>query len=271
MAGGAMSEGWSSSTGAASSPVRVWADGAVLVVMIDRPSRANAIDLPTAEAIASAMDQLDEDDALKAGVITGAGGRFSAGMDLRAAAATGERPIVLPRGFAGLVEQPPAKPLIAAVEGPAMGGGCEIALACDLVVAGSGASFGLPEVRVGLVPGGGGLFRLPAQIPPRIATELVLTGDPIFAERAFELGLVNRVVPDGSALDEALDLARRMASAAPVAVRAALTVMRETTLSTSADWWARQQPEVDRVRATEDAQEGPRAFAEKRAPVWVGR
>src|SRR3546814_794716 len=202
-------------TGTPTGPVLVERRSEVLVVTINRPEARNAVNPAVAAGIGRAMDLLDDDE-LRVGVITGAQGAFCAGMDLRHAAETGERPNIKGRGFAGIVERPSRKPLIAAVEGAAVGGGCEIALACDLIVAAESARFALPEVRVGLVPGGGGLFKLPGRIPYHAAMEMVLTGEAIDAERAHQLGLVSRVAPDGTALEVALELAAVIAANAPV-------------------------------------------------------
>ncbi|HEY3882177.1 MAG TPA: crotonase/enoyl-CoA hydratase family protein [Trebonia sp.] len=245
-------------------------DGAVLVITVNRPEQKNAMTKAAAELMAAAMDELDGDPALSAGVLTGAGGTFCSGMDLKRFAA-GERPSVPGRGFGGLTERPPAKPLIAAVEGYALAGGFELVLACDLVVAARGARFGLPEVRRGLVARGGGLFRLPRLVPRAVAMELLLTGDFIDAERAAAMGLVNRLVPEGTAAAEAVALAQRLAQNAPLALRATKRIVTE-----SADWplseaFARQTPIADPVFASADAREGAVAFAEKRPPAWQGR
>jgi enoyl-CoA hydratase len=253
-----------------SGEVRVERDGAVLVVTIDRPQAKNAINTAAAEGIGAAMDQLDTDDSLFVGVLTGAGGVFSAGMDLKAFLA-GEKPQVPGRGFAGLVEQPPAKPLIAAVEGPALAGGFEIALACDLIVAGEGASFGLPEVRRGLLAGGGGLLRLPRKAGLPRATEWALTGDRISAADAHAAGVVNRLVPAGEALEAALDLARQIAGNGPLAVQGTKRILSEGQGWPAEEAFARQWEVYAPIRASEDAKEGARAFTEKRAPVWRGR
>lgn len=243
----------------------------IVVLTIDRPRRRNAVDLATARLIGAALGELDASPGLRAAVLTGSSGFFSAGMDLAAFAETGERPVDEDRGGFGLVGRPPAKPIIAAVEGPALGGGFEIALACDLIVAGESAVFGLPEVKRGLVAAGGGVLRLPQRIPRNIATEAVLTGRPLTAARCAELGLVNAVVRDGGALAAAMDLAAEIAANAPLAVRASKAVM-----SRSADWpvdeqFARQEVLLDPVRRSADAREGARAFVEKRAPRWEGR
>jgi enoyl-CoA hydratase len=250
--------------------VRVEERPGVLVITINRPEAKNAVTLEVSEAVAAALDALDGRPDLAVGVITGAGGAFCAGMDLKAFL-RGERPSVPGRGFAGITEAPPAKPVIAAVEGHALAGGCEVVLACDMVVAGRSASFGLPEVKRGLVAAAGGLLRLPERIPAAVAMELVLTGDFMGAERAHEIGLVNRVVEDGSALEAALELADRIAANGPLAVAASKQVM-----VASRDWsvderYSRQREIIDPVFASADAEEGARAFAEKRTPVWEGR
>jgi enoyl-CoA hydratase len=244
--------------------------GAVLVITIARPGQRNAVNRAVADGIAAAVDRLDGDDDLRAGVLTGAGGYFCAGMDLKAFAA-GERPHVPGRGFAGLVERPPRKPLVAAVEGFALAGGMELALACDLVVAARGARFGLPEVTRGLVPAAGGLLRLPARIPRGAALELVLTGAPISSERAYELGLVTRLAEPGAALDEALALAAAIAANAPLATVAAKAILDQAPGWPADEAWARQRAIADPVIGSDDAREGARAFAQKRAARWQGR
>ena len=245
--------------------------GGVLVITIARPQRRNAVDRAVAQGIAAAVDRLDADPALSAGILTGEGGHFCAGMDLKAFAASGERPHVEGRGFAGLVERPPVKPLIAAVEGYALAGGMELALACDVIVAARDASFGLPEVRRGLVPAAGGLLRLAALIPRGAATEMALTGDPMPAARAFELGLVTRLTEPGCALDAALELATGIAAGAPLATLAATRILRESPGWPADEAWARQRAIADPVIGSQDAAEGARAFADKRAPRWQGR
>lgn len=242
----------------------------VLVVTIDRPQARNAVNRGVAAGIAAAMDTLDADASLAVGVLTGAGGYFSAGMDLRAFAA-GELPYVEGRGFGGLVERPPAKPLIAAVEGFALAGGLELALAADLIVAARGARFAMPEVKRGLTAAAGGLLRLPERIPRAAAMELVLTGDPIDAERAYELGLVTALAEPGAALDRALELAARIAPNAPLSLAASKRVLLESPDWPAAERWRRQAEITVPVRESADALEGARAFAEKRAPVWEGR
>jgi enoyl-CoA hydratase len=256
--------------GAGTGEVLVEERPGVLVITLNRPHAKNAVNLAVSQAVAAALDVLDSRSDLAVGVITGAGGSFCAGMDLKAFL-RGERPSIPGRGFAGITETPPAKPLIAAVEGHALAGGCEIVLACDLVVAGRGATFGIPEVKRGLVAAGGGLLRLPERIPSAIAMELALTGDFLGAERAYAVGLVNEVVEDGSALDAALALADRIAANGPLAVAASKRVMRESRGWPLEDRYTLQRAIIEPVFASEDAKEGARAFAEKRRPDWQGR
>jgi enoyl-CoA hydratase len=250
-------------------PVLTRQHGSTLVITLNRPQARNAIDRATAEAVARAMDELDSRDDLTAGVLAGAGPAFCAGMDLKAFL-RGERPTAGDRGFAGLVARPPVKPLIAAVEGPALAGGFEIVLACDLVVAAETASFGLPEVKRGLVAAGGGLLRLQQRVPFNLAVEWVLTGAVVDAATAHRVHLVNRLVAPGTAVDTALELAAVIAANAPLAVRASKQILHE-----SRDWpwpeaFARQGPIADVVRGSADAREGALAFTEKRPPVWRG-
>lgn len=244
--------------------------GGVLTLLINRPAQRNAMTLAVAEQIAAAMDELDRRPDLAVAVLGGTGGVFCAGMDLKRFL-LGERPRVPGRGFGGLVEQPPAKPLIAAVEGWALAGGFELVLACDLVVAGESARFGLPEVKRGLPAAAGGLLRLPRRLPHNVAMELILTGEPIDAPSLAAHGLVNRVVDDGTAVDSALALATTIAANAPLALMAAKDIANRSADWPLADMFAIQRPLVDRVFASADAQEGARAFAEKRPPVWSGR
>ncbi|WP_406465882.1 crotonase/enoyl-CoA hydratase family protein [Streptomyces sp. NBC_00111] len=242
----------------------------VAVVTINRPEARNAVNRAVADAVAEAVDQLDARDDLVVGVITGGGGTFCAGADLKALAA-GERSGIPGRGFCGITETPPTKPLIAAVEGYALGGGTELALACDLIVASGTAKFGLPETKRGLIAAGGGLVRLPRRIPYAVAMQYALTGALLPAQRAYELGMVNALTSEGGALDGALSLAREIAANGPLAVRASKQIVTE-----SADWaadevWARNRVACEPVFASADAKEGARAFAEKRAPRWSGR
>ena len=242
----------------------------VLVITINRPAARNAINGDVARGIAAALDRLDGEADLRVGVLTGAGGFFSSGMDLKGFL-SGDVPIIEGRGLGGLTERPPRKPLIAAVEGYALAGGFELVLACDLVVAGEGSRFGVPEVKRGLVAGAGAAVHLPQRIPPAIALELLLTGDPIEAGRAAQLGLVNRVVPDGSAVDAAVELAGTIAANGPLAVAVSKQIALTAPDWSFADRWHKQGELMSSVFMSEDAQEGARAFAEKRAPVWKGR
>jgi enoyl-CoA hydratase len=244
--------------------------GAVLVVTINRPQARNAVDRATSEAIAAAMDRLDADGDVSVGILTGAGGHFSSGMDLKAFAA-GERVELPGRGLAGIIETPTKKPLIAAVEGYALGGGCEIALACDLIVASDTAHFGITEVKRGLIAGSGGLIRLPQRIPRQIAMEYALTGRLLPAPEAARWGLVNRLVAPGEALSAALALADEIAANAPLAVAMSKRIVSESPGWPAAEVWQRQHALLDEIIASDDATEGPRAFAEKRPPAWTGR
>jgi enoyl-CoA hydratase len=244
--------------------VHVEVDGGVIVVTIERPEARNAVNGAVAHGIAAAMDRLDSDPSLRAGVLTGGGGYFSSGMDLKAFVA-GEPVRVEGRGFAGLVERPPGKPLIAAVEGFALAGGFEVALACDLIVAASDARFGIPEAKRSLVAGGGALMRLPR----RAALEMGLTGEPISAERAYQLGLVSRLSEPGQALGEARRMADAIAANGPLAVAATKRIIDAGW--TEDQFWQRQGEVIGPVFASEDAREGAVAFAEKRDPVWRGR
>jgi enoyl-CoA hydratase len=242
----------------------------VLVITINRPDQRNAVNAAVAAGIAAALDELDADAELSVGVLTGAGKGFSAGMDLKAFVA-GESPYAGDRGFAGITQRAAAKPLIAAVEGFALAGGLEVALACDLIVASRGARLGIPEVKRSLVAAGGGLLRLPRVLPRNVAMELALTGDPIAAERGFELGLVNRLAEPGAALGTALELAQAIAGNGPLALAGTKRILTEAVDWPDAEFFARQGEIVGRVMASEDAREGATAFAEKRAPVWRGR
>src|SRR6476620_2101427 len=242
----------------------------VLVITLNRPEARNAVNLALAEGIAAGLDELDGDDGLSVGVITGAGGYFSAGMDLKAFV-TGERPWVGDRGFAGIVQRGSKKPLIAAIEGFAVAGGFEIALACDLIVAARGAKLGIPEVKRSLVAAGGALLRLPRRMPYGLAMELALTGDNITAERAYEPGLVNQVAERGGAVDAALELAAAVAANGPLALDATKAILQQQFDWGEDEFWQRQGQLSEPVFGSEDAREGAVAFSEKRAPVWQGR
>ena len=241
----------------------------ILVVTINRPEAKNAMTKAAAEGIAAAMDRLDSDDNLRVGILTGAGGTFCSGMDLKGFL-RGESPSIEGRGFGGIVQKPPEKPLIAAVEGYALAGGLELMIACDLVVASSGAKFGIPEVKRGLVAAAGGVMMLPDQIPERIAMELALTGDFIDAARAYELGLINRIT-DGEALAAAKELAASIVANGPLAVRVSKQVIKQSRGWPMDERYTRQTQLIAPVFISEDAREGAAAFAEKRAPNWKGK
>ncbi len=240
--------------------------GRVLLITLNRPDQMNAVNSELAQGLVAAIAQLDSDDGLTAGVLTGAGRGFCAGMDLKAFAAGGP-----PVGFDTFLVQGSRKPLIAAVEGFALAGGLEVALTCDLIVAAEGVKLGIPEVGVGLFAAGGALLRLPSRLPFAVAMEMALTADPITAEQAKEYGLVARVAPKGTAVDVAMALAERIARNAPLAVAASKQLVRETQGRTEAEFWEFQKPFTAEVFTSADAMEGPRAFAEKRAPDWSGR
>ena len=222
-----------------------------------------------AARIAAAVDELDADPELRVGVLTGAGGTFSAGMDLKAFL-RGETPAIEGRGLCGITETPPRKPLIGAVEGWALAGGFELLLACDLVVAAETAKFGVPEVKRSLVAGGGAAILLTGRMPYALALEMLLTGDPMDARRAAEVGLVNQVVPEGTALDAALALAVRIAANGPLAVAATKEIARSSADWTLSQAWSEQNRIMGPVFGSQDAREGALAFAEKRQPVWQG-
>ncbi|MFA5710418.1 crotonase/enoyl-CoA hydratase family protein [Mycolicibacterium sp.] len=242
----------------------------VAVITINRPHRRNAFDLATAQAMEAAVDDFEADPHLRVAVLTGAGGTFSAGQDMKAAA-RGEIARTERRGGCGIMLEPPTKPVIAAVEGHALGGGLELCLACDLIVAARDATMGLPEASRAVPAMGGGLFRLPRRVPYHRAMEVALTGKPWTAEEFHELGLVNRLAEPGQTLTVAMELAGEIAENGPVAVAASAAVVRR-----SQDWedrqsWDLQIPLIEPVLESEDFKEGLAAFAEKRTPVWKGR
>lgn len=253
----------------ASDLVRTERRGNVLVITINRPEVRNAIDFATADAISKAVDELDGDAELRAGVLTGAGGHFSSGMDM-GAFLEGDVPYVAHRGIFGIVNQPPETPLVAAVEGAALAGGFELMLICDLVVAARDVRLGINEVQRGTCASAGGLLKLPHRIPMAVASELALTGEPIGAKRALELGLVNRVSEPGAALEEAVGLARLIARNAPLALTASKRVLYGTLDWTSEEAWSKQGEIVGPIWDSADAKEGSRAFKEKREPRWSG-
>ena len=239
------------------------------VITLNRPEAKNSIDLATTEALAAVLDEFEARDDVAVLVLTGAGGVFCAGMDLKAFA-RGERPSLPGRGFAGLTQAPPSKPLIAAVEGWALAGGFELVLACDLVVASTDARFGIPEVKRSLVAAGGGVLRLPKALPYQRAMEMALTGDPISAEEAHRFGLVNTLTEPGGALAGARELAGRIAVNGPLAIRATKQLVAGAVRWTDAEAFEHQATISEAVFTSADAQEGARAFAEKRPPVWRG-
>jgi len=257
-------------------PVLVTLEDTVLIITLNRPEALNAVDARVAAGVGDALALASTDERVRVVVVTGTGRAFCAGMDLKAYArgedvAAAEHP---EWGFAGLTQHFIDKPVIAAVNGPALGGGCEIVLACDLAVASSQASFGLPEVKRGLLAGGGGVFRLPRLLPRRVATEMILTGDPIPAADALRYGLVNRVVLPDELLPRTLDLARAICANGPLAVRASKRLLTQSSRY-GADWddeiWQLNDQVTAEVLASDDSREGALAFAQKRRPVWTGR
>jgi enoyl-CoA hydratase len=250
--------------------VLVEARDGVQIITINRPEAKNALNGDVARGIAAAVDELDADDDLRVAVLTGAGGTFSSGMDLKAFL-TGDLPLVEGRGLGGITQAPPRKPLIGAVEGWAVAGGFELLLACDLVVASETAKLGVPEVKRALVAGAGAALLLAQRIPQAIALEMLLTGDPISARRAADLGLVNHLTPEGGALEGALELAGRIAANGPLAVAITKQIARSAPDWTLEQGWEEQGRLMQPVFVSEDAQEGATAFAEKRPPVWKGR
>lgn len=245
--------------------------GNILVITLNRPDARNAVNHDLAVGIASALDELDRDDDLSVGVLTGAGKGFCAGFDLKTFIAGDADPYAGDRGFAGIVRRPPEKPLLAAIEGFAFAGGMEIALSCDLIVAAEGALFAIPEVKVGLVAAAGGLLRLPRRIPHHIAMQMVLTGEPLTAGRAHELGLVNELTEPGRALDRTLEIAEQIAANAPIALRLTKAIATQAPLLPEPQAWALQDEISQPIFDTEDAREGATAFAQRRAPIWRGR
>ncbi|MDH2427047.1 crotonase/enoyl-CoA hydratase family protein [Sphaerisporangium sp. TRM90804] len=252
-----------------SDEVLVEVSDGIAVITINRPQVRNAVNGAVARGVVAAVDELEQRKDVSVYVLTGAGGTFSAGMDLKGFL-SGDFPVVEGRGFGGIAESPPKKPVVAAVEGYALAGGFEMVLSCDVVVASQEAKFGLPEPKRGLVAGAGGVMRLPRRIPYHVAMEMALTGDHYSAARLYELGLVNRVTPPGEALTAAREIAARIAANAPLALLATKRVIVE-----SADWsreemFAKQAKIINPVFGSKDAMEGAAAFAEKRAPKWAG-
>jgi len=254
----------------AEAPVLTERRGNVLLITLNRPAVRNAVNAALAAGVAGALEELDSDPGLSVGVLTGAGGYFSAGMDL-GAFVKGESPWYGDRGFAGIAQRASRKPLIAAIEGFALAGGLEIALACDLIVAAKGARMGIPEAKRSLVAAGGALLRMPRRMPYHVVMELALTGDPMPAERFEQLGLVNRLAEPGAAVEVALALAESIAGNGPLALIASKQILQEQSDWQSSEMWDRQGAISGPVFASEDAKEGAAAFKEKRAPVWQGR
>jgi enoyl-CoA hydratase/carnithine racemase len=242
----------------------------VLLITIDRPDVRNAVNAAVAEGVAGALDELDADESLSVGVLTGAGGFFSAGMDL-GAFVRGESPWFGDRGFAGIAQRASVKPLIAAIEGFAVAGGMEVALACDLIVAARGAKLGIPEAKRSLVAAGGALLRLPRRMPYHVVMELALTGDTMPAERFHEFGVVNRLAEPGTAVDVALELAAAIARNGPLALIASKRILQDQYDWPTTEMWEKQGAISGPVFVSEDAKEGAAAFKEKRDPVWRGR
>jgi enoyl-CoA hydratase len=247
-------------------------DGRMAILTLNRPEARNAVNGDVAKGMEAAIDRLEEDDEVWVGILTHNGPVFSAGADLKAISAGKATDLQTPRGgFAGLVQRPRTKPLIAAIDGPALAGGCEIALACDLIVASTQARFGVPEVKRSLVAAAGALFRLPRALPHNLALEMIMTGDPIEAERAYHFGMVNDLCEPGQALDRAKVLAGRIAANAPLAVRKSREVALKSLDSDEATGFKLSGESMIELSKTEDFWEGPKAFIEKRDPIWQGK
>lgn len=253
-------------------PVRYEAADGVAVILLDRPEKKNAFDAEMSGELEAAVDRLEGESGTWVGIITGAGATFCSGADLGVVSSGGAYSIATERGgWGGFVRRERDKPIIAAVEGWALAGGFEIALACDLIVAAQSARFGLPEVTRSLIAAAGGLIRLPRALSHNVAMEIALTGAPMSAQRAYDLGLVNAVCADGEALTAARELAGRVARNAPLAVQASRRVLNFAATGAEDDAWRLGFREAKRLGGTEDFAEGPRAFVDKRPPVWKGR
>ena len=239
--------------------------GRVLLITLNRPEAMNAVNTDLAQGLISAVEQLDTDDGLTAGVLTGNGRGFCSGMDLKAFATGGP-----PKGFDQFLENGARKPLIAAIEGFALAGGLEIALTCDLLVAAEDAKIGIREVKVGLFAAGGALLRLPRRLPYAVAMEMALTGNPISADDSKSYGLVSRVTEKGGTVEAALELAEAIAENAPLAVAASKALIQAQQGITEGEFWELQKPYMASVFRSNDAMKGPASFAEKRSPNWTG-
>ena len=252
--------------------IDVTVDGHVATFTINRPEAKNAVNGEVARGLEAAVDRLEEDDALWVGILTHAGDVFCAGADLKAISAGRAAELTTERGgFGGFVQRARTKPVIVAAEGPALAGGCELALAADLIVASTTSRFGLPEVKRCLVAAGGGLFRLPRAVPEKVAMEMALTGEPLSAERAHHFGLVNRLTPPGGALAEAVALAAQITANAPIAVRESRRIVLAADSATDEELWSMSFAGIAAAMSSEDLGEGLTAFLEKRPPVWTGR
>ncbi len=247
------------------------AENGIATVTLNRPDQRNAINPDVCDAMRAAFDRVESDPDVRVAVLTGAGTLFCAGMDLKAfAGGAGDTILFGKYGFGGFVKRPLTKPVIAAVEGAAIAGGFEIMLSCDLVISGASAQFALPEVRIGLIPGAGGAVRLPISVPRVRAIEILLTGKPFGAQNAYDWGVINTVTADGGALKAAQDMAADIASNAPLAVRATLTIANRAHAANDAAHWPENDRIIKAIGQSEDAAEGARAFIEKRPPIWRG-
>lgn len=253
-------------------PVEYVKKGNVAIITMNRPEARNAINGEMAQTMEAALDQMESDPEVWVGILTAVGKAFCAGADLKEiSAGNGGALSTKKGGFAGIARRERTKPLIAAITGSALAGGTEIALSCDMIIAADDTNFGLPEVKRSLVAGAGGLFRLPRQVGKAVALEAILTGDPLSSQRAYELGMVNKVVPEAQVMDEAMKLAGRITANAPLAVAASRAVAISATSKTDDELWKDSGVAFASIINTEDYKEGPRAFIEKRAPVWKGK
>lgn len=246
--------------------------GHIAILTLNRPEARNAVNGAVAQGMEAALDQFESDDGLWVAILAAKGKVFCAGADLKEiAAGNGAALSTKKGGFGGLVTRERSKPLIAAIDGAAVAGGCELALACDMIVAANESIFGLPEVKRSLVAGAGGLFRLPRALGMQVGMEVILTGDPLPARRAYELGMVNKLVPQGQVMDEAIKLAERIITNAPLAVQASRQVAAQALKSDDETLWKLSAKAFASIIGTEDFKEGPRAFIEKRSPKWQAK